>query len=138
MRGWYIKREGALHPYYPSDRERFNKIENNRIIEVEMKQPRNKKHHDKFRALLRFAFHHWTEGEYGSPDELAEALKYEVGHTRTVRLLDGTPVREARSLSFSECDQLEFNEVYERIVDVIARKLDTTSDEVKLGLQDFL
>ena len=97
-------------------------------VSVEAKRFRNVQFHRKFFALLRLAFDAWE------PEEprtwRGEALRKDFDAFRKDVLIlagffdasysvDGSVSLEARSISFSKCDELEFAAVYSSVLDVL-------------------
>lgn len=88
------------------------------------KKPRNNRHHRKYFALLKFAFDHWDVPE-GAAEKSFAAFRKEItvlaGHYTQVWRLDGSFELEAKSVSFREMGQEEFEGLYSATVNVILK-----------------
>lgn len=97
-------------------------------VSVEAKRVRNVQFHRKFFSLLRLGFDSWE------PEEprtwRGEALRKDFDAFRKDVLIlsgyfdahygvDGSVSLEARSISFSKCDEHEFEAVYQGVLDVL-------------------
>lgn len=92
------------------------------ILRCQITQPRNPRHHGKYWALISAIFPH--QKMYASRQQLHEQLKKAVGFViETTNLLTGEIEYEADSIAFDNLDQKGFEEVYERIVDVILTRI---------------
>lgn len=104
---------------YDSDFELSKKIKLNEIYEFEFKQPRNLKFHRKFFALINMVFQNqeqYTNIEHLRKDLIIESGNYDLRHD-----LNGVEIREAKSISFAQMDEIQFSELYNSVVDVIVK-----------------
>jgi len=129
----FLKKNGYnLLPAGQSDLEILSKIDNGKIVECDIKQPRNVELHRLFFAMLRIAFDNWQrQPSYKSIDELLIALKYEVGFVEKSFLFNKKIVSIPRSISFTETDNIEFKEFFNKCSYVL-------SDHLGMHVMDLL
>lgn len=104
---------------YDSDFELSKKIKLNEIYEYEFKQTRNIKFHRKFFALINMVFQNqeqYTNIEHLRKDLIIESGNYDLRHD-----LHGVEIREAKSISFAQMDEIQFSELYNSVVYVIVK-----------------
>ena len=104
---------------YDSDFELSKKIKLNEIYEYECKQTRNIKFHRKFFALINMVFQNqeqYTNIEHLRKDLIIESGNYDLRHD-----LNGVEIREAKSISFAQMDEIQFSELYNSVIDVIVK-----------------
>ncbi len=99
---------------------------------VEVKKARNIRFHRKFFALLQLAFDIWEPtGEKmwkGVPirkdfERFREDITILAGHYDVSYALDGSVKLTAKSISFANCDEHEFESVYDAVLDVVWEKI---------------
>lgn len=89
-------------------------------VQVEIKQPRNIKHHRKFWALANLVAE--NQEHYETAEQVVAALKAATGHCDWFPMKDGEHmVAIPKSIAFHKMDQIEFNQFYDRCIAVIAR-----------------
>ena len=87
--------------------------------------------HKKFFALLNLAFDWWEPGEvsnrHGTPQKNFERFRKDVtilaGYYEVDIRLDGSTRIEAKSISFSNMDDAEFERLYSAVIDVILKRI---------------
>lgn len=94
----------------------------NGAYRVKLTKDRSTPHHRKFFALLHFAFAHW-EVEEGFKDfeSFRENITILAGHYKQVWDVNGNLVLRAKSISFAKMDQVEFDALYSRVIDIILK-----------------
>ncbi len=99
---------------------------------VEVKKNRNIRFHRKFFSLLQLAFDAWEpNGEKtwkGQPvrkdfDRFREDITILSGHYEVSYRVDGSVKPSARSISFANCEEDEFEKVYNAVLDVVWEKI---------------
>ena len=96
-----------------------------------MRQKRILWKHRKYFALLKIAYDNWTPGEinskYGVPIKNFERFRKDVailtGHFELVIRVDGSSRPEAKSISFSKMDQIEFDRLYSKTIDLLIKNI---------------
>lgn len=114
-----VRTLSGFKPAYDSDFELSKKIKLNEIYQYEFKQPRNLKFHRKFFALINMIFQNqeqYTNIEHLRKDLIIESGNYDLRHD-----LLGVEIREAKSISFAQMDEIQFSELYNSVVDVIVK-----------------
>lgn len=103
------------------------------LIDVEMKLSRNPKFHRKFFALLNLGFEAWEpdarfKAYKGDPilknfDRFREDVTILAGFYEQTFTLDGSMTLRAKSISFANMDDAEFEKVYSAVADVLLQKV---------------
>lgn len=110
---------GSLKPAYDADYENLKKIKAGATVECEIKQPRNIKFHRKFFALINLVFQ--NQEQYNSIEHLRKDLIIASGHYEERYNFEGVQIFEPKSISFSNMDETEFNQLYNDVVDTICK-----------------
>lgn len=115
---------------------RMVKMEPGELAEVEVRIPRNPKFHRKFFALLNVGFDAWEPARKrktyrGIPmlknfERFRHDITILAGFYEQTFDLKGRMVLEAKSISFSNMDDAQFEEVYSAVTDVLLREVLTT------------
>ena len=119
---------GSFTPAYDSDHEIAKKIKVNSFYEFDFKKPRNYMFHKKFFALINLAYH--NQDTYNNIDDMREDLIIDAGFYTTTETKRGDTVKKALSVSFSAMDDIEFNELYSRVADVIVKWLGIEKQDI--------
>lgn len=90
-------------------------------VKVEITRPRNVRHHRKMYALLQAIYPHQVV--YATFKQFEGAIKCATGFGETVPLPDGRVMLFPESWSFANLDQAGFDEVYNRVVDLILTRI---------------
>jgi len=117
----------------------LSKVKTGDSVVVEIRRPRNLRHHRKFWALVNLVFN--NQEHYESPDHLVAALKTTVGHCDLVPSKDGsTMVALPKSIAFHRMDQTAFEAFYDKCIDVIARHFlpGVDSDALRAEVEELL
>jgi hypothetical protein len=135
MRFFAKNTEHGLKPLYPADQDESKKLSLNEVYEVDIKKKRNIGFHRRFFALLNLG---WQNTSLDMPFEtyrkyiIMKAGYFEVYHTEKGAFYD------SKSISFSSMDQDQFEEVYSRVLDVIAKDIDTEKESIVNELINFM
>ena len=100
----------------------------NADVLVQIKQPRNLKHHRKYWGLLRLVVD--ATGNWPSVDAMHRWLKLELRMFTPTELVDGRLVLEWDSIAVESMDQREFSAFYERAIAAII--METGIDPITL------
>ena len=119
---------GTFTPAYDSDLEIAKKIKVNSFYEFDFKKPRNYEFHKKFFALINLSFH--NQDTYNNLDDMREDLIIDAGFYRTTENKHGGTVKKALSISFASMDDIEFNNLYSRVADVIVKWLGIEKQDI--------
>lgn len=107
----------------------FDSIKVGEVVQVSVTKPRNLMRHKKFFALLNLAFEGWEPIEQqhnGIPAQKSfERFRKDVicqaGYYDVVANLKGEVRAEAKSIAFGSMDELEFDKLYNDVVNVILK-----------------
>jgi hypothetical protein len=116
-----VKRKGRLLPAEPMSAETIDHMKEGEIVTCTMRRNRNPKHNAKFFALLKVVFE--AQSVYPTMKRLRTALKMAIGLFETGTTIDGLPYVEPLSMNFGSMCQAEFEQIYDRMVDVILTKI---------------
>jgi len=131
-----ITQSGKIVPEFDSDYDNFKKLKRDSTLLFDIKQERNSQHHRKFFALINMVFQ--NQEVFQDIEHLRKELTIESGFYNEYRTFDGEVKREAKSISFSAMDQIEFNELYSRFCDTIIRVMNWDMDMIEENLESFL
>ena len=125
----------GLVPLYNSDLDEKRQLKLGETYEVEVKRPRNYQFHKKFFAMLNVG-HANTSMELPF-DTYRRWAVMKAGFVKTYHTPRGT-LFEAESISFASMDNQRFEEVYNRVLDVIIKDRGVTEEEVNAEIINFL
>ena len=125
------KTQTGFLPGDPATEEWYKKVKPGAFIHGDFKQIRNKLFHSKYFALLTIGFENWEPGEidsdYGIPMKNFDRFRKDVailcGFYEIVPRLDGTARPEAKSISFANMDETEFQDLYSKTIDLFIKKI---------------
>jgi len=125
-------------PAFESDKEIANKIKINQAIQVNFTKPRNYLFHKKYFALLNLAYSN-SDYDMSFEDFRIEVIK-RAGFYRTVKDFKGNKVYYANSISFAKMDNLEFEKLYSKTLDVIIKYVlkENTKEEIIENIVNFM
>ena len=132
------KNLNSLCPIDGRSEEVFRKIKHGDDVLVEIKRPRNIKHHRKFFVLINLVFE--NQDRYASVEQLLAAIKIALGHCETLILADGTVNYLPKSIAFHKMDQTQFEEFFNRCCDLIAKHFlpGVTSDNLRREVESLI
>ena len=146
-----IKLTKTLNGFVPSDAETnewFEKLTMGQVVHADFKKMRNYKFHKKFFTLLAFSYQYWLPGEidskWGVPEKNPEQFRKNVtilaGYYTMVINIDGSVSPKAKSISFANMEQEEFDKLYNAVLTVLMKKIlvDMSIEEVEDLTDKFL
>lgn len=104
---------------FNSDLEKSKKLKAGVFFECEIKKKRNYMFHKKYFALINMVFD--NQESYNNIDHLRHDITVEAGFYDKYINFQGVEVKKAKSVNFSNMDNIEFNELYNRSIDVIVK-----------------
>ena len=118
---------GSFSPIDDMEAEALSNLPN-ASYEVEIKRSRNPAFHGKMFAFLGFCFAHWKSDrefmdEKGQFDVFRKNLTVLAGFYNEYYTIGDTVRIEAKSLSYSNMDQAEFEQCYNALISVAIRKI---------------
>lgn len=127
----------TVDPAYAQD---YQALAYGQVFKAVLTKPRNPAFHRKVFALLQVAYEAWEkpQAEYrGEPvatsfDRFRKDLVILAGHYDIVTNIRGEVRAEAKSLSFGNLDEVEFQQVYSDLINAILKHIltDKTEDEL--------
>ncbi len=125
-----VKTLNGIKPAYDSDKEVFNKMPFNEPFEIEYTKRRNIKFHRKFFALIKLAYE--NQSDYRLMEDLRRDLLITSGHyEEVVNRITGEVYKIAKSISFSNIGEIEFNEIYNDVKETICKWLSIDNEELE-------
>ena len=124
----------GLVPLYPADLEEKKRLKLGAEYEVEIKHPRNIGFHKKFFALVNIG-HQNTSLEMPF-ETYRRYVIMKAGYFKVYNTGKGS-YYEPESISFANMDQIQFEEVYSRVLDIIIKDLGVSKDEIEETLINF-
>lgn len=126
MKIYLIKRsDGVFIPAYDSDHENSKKIHAGEMVSCEITRPRNIEFHKKFFALLNMGFD--NQEFYDNFEDFRAVMILKAGFYHTIKTDKGI-VYMPKSISFAKMDELEFEELYDKMIDVLIKELKITEE----------
>lgn len=115
------KHLGSLRPADDAGEAALRKIGNGEVVQIELKRPRNIKHHRLFFALMNVVHSNMDEARYPTVDDLVSAIKIAAGLRTRIVLPNGEVGFIPGSIAFHKMSQDDFSAFYERVVDLICK-----------------
>lgn len=126
---------GRILPEYNNDFDKLKKLRSGETYLVEIKQPRNIGFHRKYMALINLVFE--NQEHFDNIDSMRHWLQMRAGYY--VETVTPTGVMfEPKSISFANMDEIEFNELYGRVLDEVCKFLDISEEEVIENIVNFM
>lgn len=110
---------GHLTPVDAAGEEALRKLRFGDVVTVEVKKPRNGKHHRLYWALIGIVFD--NQDRYETTEQLHNALKIAAGIYTPLEMPGGVVHKVPGSISFESMDQTAFSQFYDRVCDLIAQ-----------------
>lgn len=128
-----IKHFGSLRPADEQGEAALRNIKQGATVTVEMRRPRNPKHHRMFWALMTIVHSNMDGDRYPTVEDLVAAVKIAAGLRTRIELPNGEVGFIPGSIAFHNLDQSGFDEFYDRVCDLIAKHFlpGVTSNDLK-------
>lgn len=123
-----------LVPEYDNDNEQLSKLKSGTTYKFTVTAPRNYKLHRKFFALINLCFQ--NQSQYENFEHLRGVLIMKAGYYETVVTDKGT-IYWPMSISFAKMDNLEFEQLYSKVLDEVCKMIGSTSEEIENELINF-
>ena len=118
---WLIRKMDALFPANEQTLDALRKMKPGQWYRADIRLPRNVKHHRKYFALLGVVFPHQTM--WPTFRKFRQKLEEALGHGEYHTNGRGERYFENESISFANMDQEEFEQLYERAVELILTRI---------------
>jgi len=139
---------GVLVPASDTVCEKMTKFKTGEIYPVDIKRSRNPHFHAKVFSFFGFCFEHWSADkthwenmdESSQGESFRKQLTLQAGYFNTTYSLDGTGfVMEAKSLSFANMEQDEFEACYSALINAAIKHvfMNTRDERILNRLQGF-
>ena len=131
------KQFGKLVPVYNSDAEALKaaKLKEGEVYEVEIKKKRNYQFHKKYFSLLNLCYD--NQEQFESFDDLRAYLTCKAGYYKEVDTPKGKMILPL-SISFAKMDEIEFEQLYSKTIDVICKFLDVEQDDLLAEIVEYM
>ena len=135
MKLYLTKNEnGQFIPAFNSDYESAKKIKSGETVEATIVRPRNIKFHRKFFALLNMGFS--NQEKYACFEDYRAVFIMKTGNYKVIETDKGV-VYLPKSISFAAMDELEFAELYSKLIDVLIKELKMDQEAIEKELTSF-
>lgn len=123
------KKDGCLHPVYNSDYEALQecKLKEGEVYEIEVKKKRNYEFHKKYFSLLNLCYD--NQDTFSDFEELRYYLVCKAGYFKRVKTEKGEMIIPL-SISFAKMDNIEFEQLYKKTIDVICHFIDVEKRDI--------
>ena len=128
--------EGNLIPAYDSDRDALRKVHSGEMLKAEITRPRNVRFLKKFFALLKIGFE--NQEHYNSLESYRKVITMRAGFFETIITEKNGVIYYPKSISFASMDELEFQEVYNSVLDVILQSIGACREDIEEEILKFL
>jgi len=131
-----MKNFGKLEAVDPVSEAYLKGLSIGEIVKVKITKPRHGSFHRKVFSLLKLAFD--NQDAFDDFDDFRKAVTIAAGFYRDRRMFDGSYMREAKSISYSAMDDLEFQRYFNEIFKVITELLGTDDVTLAQEVQQYL
>lgn len=119
---------GGLYPANEMIADKMKRFKNNELYTIEIKLSRNGDFHRKVFQFFQFCFEHWVDdNQYTSEsrqfDVFREHMTVLAGYYDEYYSIDGSVRIEAKSLSYANMSQEEFEDLYNALINVALVKI---------------
>ena len=133
---------GYLKPMYDDDFEGKRKLKLGKVYEANIKQARNFEFHKKYFKLINIAWEllgDKTHNFFKSSENFRKAVEVAAGNFEMLYLISKNEwVQQAKSIAFDKMSKEEFEELYERVKDVIWSLLEQRNLTTKENFERYL
>ena len=106
--------------------ERLKKLKQHHYYSVTVKMYRNYKFHKKYFSMLNLAFH--NQDEFDSFEWFRENTLIQIGHCETSFNREGKLLYKVKTISFSGCSELQFQELYDKTLTLLMKRYGFTKE----------
>jgi aminopeptidase C len=119
-----VKTSMGLSPYTDEDAIELRQVGIGDILQAKALDQRNVQHHRKFFALIRVVYDNMPEqfdSHFPTQDDLRHELIKRAGFYKEYIDLKGNKQYRAESISFDSMGQKRFDELYNKVLDVVVQ-----------------
>lgn len=142
MLTFHLAKDG--NKFIPADTEsqiKAYKIKQGEVVKCKSISYRNYEFHKKFFALIQLAFQNMPEPydkHFPTPEDLREELIKAAGFYTTHKDFNGNTVKKAESIAFDKMSQERFEQVYDKVLDLVCRMIGVEESEIMDQLLNFM
>lgn len=122
-------------PLYDSDKSEYDKIKMGDEFKAVITKPRNYEFHKKGMALINLAFA--NQNQFTEFNPFRYWLTMKAGFVDVFTTSDGTMFLP-QSISYAKMDDLEFQDFYSKLLDVVLKVTGNTSEEIEKEILKFM
>ena len=126
---------GQFTPAYNSGYEKAKRFKPGETVLADITKPRNLGFHRKFFALLNMGFE--NQEKYDNFEDYRAVHVMKAGYYKMIETDKGM-VYLPKSISFGSMDNLEFQELYNRMIDVLIKELGLDQGAIEKELSSFM
>jgi len=130
-----IDLQNRIKPLWNRDYDILQKTKKNTPLRIEVIQERNYKFHKKVMALFNLGFE--NQEKIANFDHYRKIITMRAGYYDTVITEHGT-VYFAQSISYANKDQKEFEDVFNRLLDVLYKDLGSDKETLRKEIENFM
>jgi len=133
-----VKKDYGFFPVNDNDFEVSKKFVEGEVYRCEIKKPRNIKFHRKFFALLQYVFE--NQEKYDTAEDLRVEIELKSGSYAEHITTKGKLIYIPKSIAFEKMDNIEFEKLYNKAVDVILKDfiIGDTKENIEAQVQEIL
>ena len=114
----------GLKPCYDEDYDNKKKLKLGVVYQVEIKKARNVEFHRKYFKLINLSWEYQNEGVVNhfknNVDLFRKTVEMSAGHCDTIYSIPRNEwIETPKSISFDKMDEIEFQDLYDRVKDVL-------------------
>ena len=126
----------GLVALYSSDYDQLAKIRIGEEVKASISRPRNYKFHKKYMALINLCFE--NQDHYSDIQTFRYILQMKAGFFEIVETHEGKKVFFPKSISFAKMEENEFQEVYNKVLDVVLKFLGIDNEQFESEIINFM
>jgi len=127
--------DNSFKSAYDSDYDYIKKLKVGEIYFFEVKRERNIKFHRKFFALIRMVYQ--NQEHYDFEEELRKDLLISAGIYTTRISIWGEETKHAKSISFADMSQDDFDEMYEAVLNEIVKHFNFGKEDIINNIKQY-
>lgn len=135
MEIFVVKTFQGLKPSFESDREQYDKLKMNEKYKAVITKPRDIVNHRRFFGLLNLCYA--NQERYDNFEDFRYVMILKAGLYKIIETEKGVVFRP-KSISFVNMDELEFEDLYSRMIDVVIKTIGITSEQIEQEIVNYM
>lgn len=127
--------DGSIHPLHNSDDEQLRKLKNKHEYKFVVTEPRNYEFHKKYFAMLNAGYQ--NQEQYNNFEHFRIVCQMKAGYYEAIETDKGT-IYNPVSISFASMDELEFQAVYSKVLDVLIQMIGFDKEDFEREILNFM